>query len=387
MNGMISESESFYRAALKEAEKHGDPQLLKDIELEFADVRTLKSAQAEKLQFDKEPDSERTWLWQSHVGDCARVARNRKYTKQWMPIFKITFQKEQALSGNDPARLIELGDLQMELLNLPYAEVLYRQASVAAQREKSDALELQVLNRLAHVAYSKQNYSEAVQNLDSALSLAEKIQSKTVIPILVAHKAQVYAESDQPAKGVELCRQALAMNEGDLEPELKWYINLLLGHCLSLSGDHDQAISILRKCEQNLDIFPKESQAKEQLCTAIAEASIESGHRKDADSYFYKLVDSREPDPQRTIFEYEHKFLNEAEYYRNVKKHKQDLFLCDLVLRTREGRVGKNHPGLVRILTIQRDACRAAGEFGKARETQSRIDSITHAVGSPGSKT
>lgn len=377
MDGAVNESESFYRAALMEAQKLGDPEMVKDISDELKDLEKLKSDRTSKLQLSNDPDTYQIWLWRSQIDDRACAARNRKYMKRWMPIFTIAFQQEQALAVNDPTRLIELGDWQLNLLHLPYAELLYRKANTLAHRENAPIMEVQILDRMAHVAYASQNYDEAIKKLSSCLEVAKKLPSqKHMVPILVAHKAQVYAEIKQPERGINLCEQALKTPEVSHAPLLKWYLHVLRGQCLSLTGKHNQAIACLKQCELDAEIFPSGSDARPRVCRAIAEALVEAERLEDAESYFYKLVDLTSKVVPESAIDYEYKLLDEAALYSELKKYRQEMFLLDLVLHSREARIGKNGKGLNRILSIQRRACLTAGDFQKAQEIQLRIQSL-----------
>lgn len=377
MEDSLDESESYYRVALMEAEKLQDQVLVKEISDELHEVEKLKSARSENLQFNKTSGVDCIWLWQSLMGDITRAKRNRKYMKRWMPIFNIAFHREQTLAANDPTRLIELGDWQFDSMHLPYAESLYRQAGALARRQTDEILEVQVRDRLAHVAYANQNYDEAMKDLNSALDLAQKLPKKTMTPLLVAHKAQVYAERSQPEQAIPLCKQALSMDETSKEPLLRWYLNLLLGQCLSLAGDHEQAINTLKRCEQEAQIFPPDSNTKPRVCRALAEAFLQADRTKEAESYFHKLIDLTAKDIPETPQDYEYKFVDEAENYRSLKKHKQDLFLVDMIMRSRQARIGPNSPGILNTLRIQKQAFESAGEREKAREVELKIKTLS----------
>lgn len=385
IDGSTSESEAFYRASLMEADKLKDARLVAEINAERESMRRLTGSNMVDVQLSHD-SSNGSWLWPSVVQCQDLRNRSRHYSEIWSPIFQIVTRRERALSNN-PWRLIELGDLEMELFDLEFATTLYQSAGLQADREKQATARIVVMDRVAKIAYIQGRFDSSLQLLERAGLMAREIGDKGLISLLLIHQGQVYCDSNRPADGLKSLSEAMKLFESKNSP-LEKYAELLYGLCLSYSGKHSEGLSTLKQLlkdadEGKMEPAMLEALTSERLVRSYAEALVNAGQTSQAKSYFYRMANLDNPEKKKNPIDYERRFMTEAKRYRILLRHQVDLTLCELALKSREARVGKRHRGLINVLETLMKGYTAAREHQKAKEVQQRIQQLILEFGYP----
>lgn len=383
IDGSAAQSEAFYRAALMEAEQLKNSKLVAEIKTERDEVQQQQSARAAKSKSGRDANREALWIWPGLTEVQDLIARKRRYSQTWSPMFEVVMRRERTLSSS-AMRSIDLGDLQMELFNFPFAIGLYQTALKQAETEHNDSAKVIALDRLAQISFVQGRFDSSLKLLANALDVARKSGDQKLSAVVLTHQGQVLCEVGRPSEGLECSGEAMKLIN-ETESPFKQYAELVSAACMSYAGSHAEALYLLRQI-QNKDGGTEPASAhidSARLVRLFAEALVNAGRISEADRYFYALADFDKPEKKKDSLAYEQRFMTEAQRYGAFGKHKTEIALCDLALKSREARIGKRKRGLINVLQLQANAFSAAGEHAKAVAAKQRIQDLAKEFGYP----
>lgn len=383
IDGSMAQSQAFYRAALMEAEYLKNAKLAAEIRSEQDEVERLSNARFAEQQDKNDANKESLWIWPSLTQVQDLISRRRRYGQTWSPMFEVVMRRERTLSSS-ALRTIQLGDLQMDLFNFQFAMALYKTAKQQAETEHGDSAKVIAADRLAQISYVQGRFDSALELLDEALKVARNADDRKLTAVVLIHQAQVLCDANRPSEGLKRSEEALMLLQDSKEP-FKQYAEIVRATCMSYAGEHQEALELLERLQSNKGAAkPAVAQLDaERLVRLFAEALVNAEQTNQAERYFYSLADFDKPEKKKDSLAYEQRFMAEAKRYGAFGKHKAEIALCELALRSREARIGKRKRGLINVLQLQANAYTAAGELTKAQEAKQRIQELVKEFGYP----
>ncbi|MBX9688685.1 MAG: hypothetical protein K2X27_18395 [Candidatus Obscuribacterales bacterium] len=383
LNGDLTESEHYYRAARQSAQEMGDQ---KRAALSSKELKRILNLRREALRSESSESKVATeeadpWIWKSSLDYLSMLQRSASQ-RRWTALLRPVFQKQLDSARESPAKIIQFADSQMEMSNYQQAQKLYENAQEMTS-DKADSVEtVELLDKLARAAFAQMNYGLANTYLDLALNKVQASpQTNALIASLKLNKAQLWAESNKPELGLEICEQIKDDPIFALNPQRKWYLDIIKGQCHSLMGQQQTALSILRRTAKEAPIlFGVQSSKVNRAYETLAEALIREGRKEEAYSYFEKLF---ELENQQTHRNQSRRRFIISEEVNELKLSRSEIAaaLCDWFVELRARELGTNfRPKKCRYSHLI-DVYKEAGDLKKSKEYQQKLDEFLKAAG------
>jgi len=375
MDGLLEKSESYYRAALIEAQKIGDRKRVGITSQYLASLRSLNEPGQNAGSVTQRADRE-FLVWGSPLDYLVGGKQKRRHKNLEMAMRPL-LEREHATAIDSPERLIDLGDSQMQMFKYDNAKELYRQAGDANANKNAPFVEVKIIDRLAQVEFAEQHYKVAQEYVDQALQVLRLAPSRDMEILLRLHKAQTLAESGHVPEAKAICRQIMESSVVQEKPPYKWYVDVILGQCVSTSGHHQRALQLLQACTLSAPkLFGELSRNTARSYETLGEALIQAGRQDEAYACYQKVFQIRDQQDTSGKETKAKLFVYESFRYTSLKRHNIAIALCELALKKRQEQFGVNHRKTTSLVGHLKTAVEGAKDFTRAKQLQRRIEQL-----------
>lgn len=379
IDGNFVEAKRCLDAALLEAESLKDPAKIAMIKSD-----QTKLANQEKLEFNQRKIGdipELNLVWSSRL-DYSRNRKRNENFERWEPFIRVVLQKQTLHAGQDPVRLIRLGDALFDMSQ--YKSALNNYLKVIDSNMATDNKRLQVcaLERVGRAYSALGEYRESKRYLIRAIELHSSAEE---IPLKL-HLAQVCIDGNEAKQAESICDEVLQTSvsssparASNLNPQCLWYAQLLKGIAASRLDHHAEAISLLTKATEHADkLFGPTSPQSLRNREELFQACYEAGRFDDAKTVFRQITTQRQSmgldSKGRTVTLISYRT---AKQYMNIGQTNLAIWLWEWSVEERSKDSGPTSLGVAYRLYYLVRAYRKVGNREKMLDAWRRARAIT----------